>query len=95
MIEGHSGIVLDNAKPGETGRQIVALSALLPSAADPLWIECSQWEAAFGQICPSKASPTGLLTQIDQEFTELAPVLKVSAPRKSLVESYQEVVVPA
>ena len=94
MIEGHSGAVLDSKKPGETGRQIVALSALLPSAADPLWIECSQWEEVFGQVCPPQASPTGLLKQIDEEFVELAPVLKVSAPRKSLVESYQEAVVP-
>ena len=74
LIEGHCG---DDGKiPGDLGRRIVALSALLPSAADPLWIECPQWEEAFGQICPSLASPAGLLNQIDEEFTEFAPVLK-------------------
>ncbi|MGA2256342.1 MAG: HDOD domain-containing protein, partial [Thermoguttaceae bacterium] len=94
VIESHSSVSVDGKKPGATGKQIVALSALLPPAADPLWIECSQWEELFGQICPSHPSPAGLLNQIDQEFTELAPVLKVSAPQKSLVEGYQEAVVP-
>ncbi|MGO9110637.1 MAG: HDOD domain-containing protein [Thermoguttaceae bacterium] len=95
MIEGHSCGAADSKNPVEPGRQIVALSALLPSAADPLWIECSQWEEVLGQTCPSAASPAGLLSQIDQEFNEFAPVLKLATPTKSLVESYQEAVVPA
>jgi HD-like signal output (HDOD) protein len=94
LIESHSGGV-DGKKAGEPGRDIVVLSALLPSAADPFWIECSQWEEIIGQICPSMVSPAGLLKQVDQEFTEFAPVLKVATPRKSLVESHQEAVVPA
>jgi len=95
VIECHADMALDDTKRGEPAKHIVALSALLPSAADPLWIECSQWEECFGKLCPPQASPTGLLNQTDQEFTELAPVLKVSAPQKSLVASYQEAVVPA
>jgi len=93
LLEGHADGTVESNKPGELGRQIVALSALLPSAADPLWIECSQWEEVFGQICPSTVSPAGLLNQVDQEFTEFAPVLKLATPGKSLVESHQEVVV--
>ena len=95
MIEGHSGSTADNKNPVEPGRHIVALSALLPSAADPFWVECSQWEEVLRQICPSVASPAGLLNQIDQEFNEFAPVLKLATPAKSLVESHQEAVVPA
>jgi len=95
LIEGHGDDTVESNQPGELGRHIVALSALLPSAADPLWIECPQWEEAFGQICPSVSSPDSLLNQIDQEFTDFAPVLKLATPGKSLVESHQEAVVPA
>ncbi len=93
LIEGHCGGA--GKMPGDLGIRIVALSALLPSAADPLWIECSQWEEALGQICSSLASPAGLLNQVDEEFTEFAPVLKLSVVGKSLVESHQEAIVLA
>jgi HD-like signal output (HDOD) protein len=95
LIEGHSGGAAGDPKASDPGRQIVALSALLPSAADPLWLECAQWEQALAEVCPSLPSPAGLLGQIDQEFIEFAPVLKLAAPRKSLVECHQEAVVPA
>jgi HD-like signal output (HDOD) protein len=95
LIEGHSCGVVDSKKPGDLGGPIVALSALLPSAADPFWFECAQWEDALGQLCPSTASPAGLLAQVDEELIEFAPVLKLTVQGKSLVESYQEAVVPA
>jgi HD-like signal output (HDOD) protein len=94
-LEGHSKVVWDADLPGGAARQIVALSALLPSASDPLWTECPQWEETLARICPSRATSAGLLNQVDGEFIELAPVLKVSSPRKSLIESYREAVVPA
>jgi len=90
LIEEHTGGNADDKKPAELGKCIVALSALLPSAADSFWIECSQWEEAFGRICLSLATPDGLLNQVDREFAEFAPVLKVTAPRRSLAESHQE-----
>ena len=95
LIEGHSDGAPESNKTGELGRQIVALSALLPSAADPLWNECSQWEETLALICPSVTSPDSLLNQVDQEFTDFAPVLKLATPGKSLVECRQEAVVLA
>jgi HD-like signal output (HDOD) protein len=94
MIEGHTGATKGN-QASELGSHIVALSSLLPAATDPLWIECGQWEEYFAWICPDMAIPAGLLNQVDQEFTEFAPVLKLAAPRKTLVESHQEAVVAA
>jgi HD-like signal output (HDOD) protein len=94
LIEGHSGAG-NGEGPGELESRIVALSAMLPSAADPFWIECARWEEAFAGICPSPASPEALLKQIDQEFSDFAPVLNLTTPRKSLVEGHQEAVVPA
>ncbi len=90
LLDGHADSQADSQKAAELGKCIVALSALLPAAADPLWIECSQWEASFGQIHVSTTTPEDLLNQVDQEFTEFAPVLKLTTPRKSLVESHQE-----
>jgi hypothetical protein len=40
-------------------------------------------------------STAGLLNQVDREFAEFAPVLRLATPRKSLVKSHQEAVVPA
>ncbi len=95
LIEGHSGGAAAGKIPADIGTRIVALSAMLPSAADPLWIECSQWEESLRQISPSLASPAGLLNQVDEEFTEFAPVLKLTDTGKSLLESHQEAVVVA
>ncbi len=94
-IEGHAGGAVASEKPGDPARQIVAVSALLPPAADPFWIECPQWEAVFAQICPAMTSPADLLSQVDREYTELAPVLKLAVQGKSLVESHQEAFVSA
>ncbi len=94
LIEHHASGV-DGEKPVEAGGHVVAVSALLPSAADPHWIECSQWEEALGQICPGMDDPTALLNEVDREFIEFAPVLKLTTPRKSLVESHRDAIVPA
>ena len=89
LIEGHaSGGNAKNAN--DTDMQIVALSALLPSAADPTWSECAEWDQRLATICPPTASAMGLLGQVDREFADFAPVLQMAAPRKSLTQTYQE-----
>jgi HD-like signal output (HDOD) protein len=90
LIEGHSTETGDAVNPSGLGGHIVALSSLLPSAADPAWLECCQWEEIFARICPDMDSPA-VLNQVDREFTEFAPVLKLAVPRKSLVECQQQV----
>ena len=93
MIESHHDIETHAANykvhPGKTA---VALSALLPTVTDPDWCECSLFEKYYEQTVPS-GSPTvvEMLNQIDEQFVNFAPVLKVSNPSKSLVECYQEV----
>lgn len=75
----------------EPTRFAVALSALLPTTADALWHECVKLEERYGQVRPGGGPPLAeLLARIDQEFTEFAPVLKVSSPAKSLLETYNE-----
>jgi hypothetical protein len=76
----------------EPGKLAVALSALLPTTADPAWTECGLFEAYYEKIRPATApSVVELLEQTDQQFTEFAPVLKLATPSKSLVDGFHEV----
>jgi HD-like signal output (HDOD) protein len=88
LIEGHTG----GGPAVSRSQQIVALSAMLPSAADPYWVESAEWEERLVSIGSIPSSPAALLDQVDREFVEFAPILKLAAPRKSLVESHQEAV---
>ncbi len=92
LIEHHDqveGFVSDPR--ADAGKLAVALSALLPAAADPQWSECGQLESYFQQVAP-RGGPTlaALLQQVDTQFTEFAPVLKMAEPGISLVERYEQ-----
>jgi HD-like signal output (HDOD) protein len=69
----------------------VALSSLLPVASDDSWYECSQFAATYHRLSPADG-PTvvDFLEKIDLEFIEFAPVLKITAPAKSLLTCYAE-----
>ncbi len=91
LVENHQAIdywVSQGEKA--PGNLAVAMSALLPAAADPAWRECQKFEACYAKAYPAQ-SPTvpELLAQIDGEFAEFAPVLRIETPGKSLVESYR------
>ena len=76
----------------EPAKLAVALSAMLPTTGDPIWADRTQFESYYEKVCPAHGpSLVELLEQIDQEFAEFAPVLKLATPNKSLVESYEEV----
>lgn len=99
MIEYHTDIerCLDeqaNSKdePENVGKTIVALSALLPSAADSRWNEFEQFESAYEKIM-FKGTPklTAVLAQTDDEFTEFSPVLKIAAPKMSLMDYHEQI----
>jgi HD-like signal output (HDOD) protein len=76
------------AKPDQIA---VAISALLPSISDERWTECAHFETVYNKVRPADG-PTmqELLAQVDQEFVEFAPVLKLTAPAKSLITWYEE-----
>ena len=74
----------------------MSLSALLPSVADRTWVECGRFEACLQKVCPPGAPGTPeILAEIDQLFGEFAPVLNIAAPRKSMVDAYNEVAAAA
>ncbi len=94
LIESHPSVEQWlNQADAEPARLAVAMAALLPPVADPVWTECSLFEE-----CYTKAAPPGspsvpeILEQTDNQFTEFAPVLKLATPAKSLVECYREAV---
>lgn len=91
LIERHTEIdaLLNDSQPN-LAEIAVALSSLLPAASDEEWPELGRFEGYFGQMAPAGISSLQLLQAIDAEFADFAPVLKLTAPEKSLVVRYQE-----
>jgi HD-like signal output (HDOD) protein len=73
------------------GKLAVAMSAMLPADDDQTWAERSRLEDAYAQVRPSNGPSTeDLLRKVDEEFTDMAPLLQVSAARGSLVDKYRK-----
>ncbi len=89
----HSHTRLDELLPERAERPqelAVALSSLLPSAQDSEWREYEKFEQSFKAAAEGGVGPEELLAQIDQQFAEFAPVLKIASPSKSLEDWYRE-----
>lgn len=72
-------------------RVAVALSSLLPAVCDGVWHEAGKFEQTFEALRPIGNPPIAqVLAQVDREFEEFAPVLKLPSPAKSLTASYEE-----
>lgn len=97
LIESHTSIESLAAEAGApTDRLAVALSALLPAVADRQWIEAAQFEDYYERFCPEDGPGLrDLLAQLDLECAEFAPLLRLSVPAMTLVECYDETLVPA
>jgi len=97
LVEYHHAIDrLVEEKDSEAGKLAVAMSALLPTTADPIWQEATVFEGHYQTVCPASGpSVIELLEATDREYAEFAPVLKLSTPGKSLADSFNEVTVAA
>ncbi len=92
LIKGHTDLerLVDDSDASH-GELAVALSALLPASIDGTWQECARFEAAYKKLGGAGAPEiTEFLSQIDADFEEFSPVLDMTVPSKSLVESYQD-----
>ncbi len=97
LLENHQAVDRwASEAEAEPGKLAVAISALLPTTADATWGECELFDNYYQKVVPA-GSPAvvELLGQIDLEFAQFAPVLKLSTPNKSLVDSFNEVIAPA
>lgn len=93
LIERHSDLVGLLQEPQSDSAQLaVALSALLPACSDESWVEYAQLEAAYEKLTDDSAPLLiELLTEVDEQFSDFAPVLDLSIPTSSLVECYEQV----
>ncbi len=90
LIEAHTDLeATAAARQSLPGPFSVALSALLPSAADADWHEQAKFEEHYAATCPNGPSLLELFQQVDDQYTEFAPVLKVSTTGRSLADHLQ------
>ena len=92
LIERHTAIDELLSKSGSPAAEIaVALSSMLPSTSDQSWFECDLFQKYCNQVrTKGSLNIVELLTQVDKEFVEFAPVLKIHSPAKTLVQSLTE-----
>ena len=97
LIESHTDdSIIGPAGAIEPVQAAVRLSALLPAVCDDAWHEASLLEGAYdGLRSAGTPSLALLLEQLDAEFAQVAPALKVSVPARSLLASYQQLVASA
>ena len=88
LIESHTNLeVLLAARTPEVGKLAVALSALLPASNDVEWFERDKFTSVYDQLLAGRKAPLeNLFNEIDAEFKEFAPVLKIATPAKSLAD---------
>ena len=92
LIESHTRIheVFDSSNATDSMFSVV-LSALLPTSCDADWSERKQFQSGYIQLRDSGAPELSeLFTQVDKQFENLAPILKLAIPSKSLVSSLNE-----
>jgi len=93
LIETHIAIeqFAENQAPDKL---TVALSALLPTVADPEWTEYEQFESFYERLVPgNNPAIVELLDHTDSEYDLFAPILRLPKPAKSLVDCHNEVTV--
>ena len=92
MLESHHTIERLTLQPDvEPAKVTVAMSALLPAVVDTVWEESTKFEECYQKVCPSDGpSAFDLAAEVDREFAEFAPLLKLASPRLSLVDYFTE-----
>lgn len=97
LIEAHLELEDRLKDPtNEAAAIAVGLSALLPATSDTCWTDCHRFVTSFEKAAgPTGPTPGEILAQVDEEFTEFAPVLKLSTPSKSLAEILEEATTPS
>jgi HD-like signal output (HDOD) protein len=92
LIESHCNVEeLVTSEDMDAGKVAVALSSLLPAASDKEWKDRDRFLGTFNQLAAGKRTTAPrFLAEIDKAFAEFAPVLRISAPAKSLASYLEE-----
>lgn len=87
-IANHVVTTDNSADDFDPAWSVVGLSALLPSTADLQWQDRDTFLATLEFQCgDSTATAQSLLAQVDREFAQFAPFMKLPTPAISLVDS--------
>ncbi len=94
LIEGHLDIEPTASMADcQPARLAVATSSLLPTVVDPAWNEAGDLEDRYRKARPEGAPPLReILEQVDREFADFAPIMKIAKPKKSLADHHREAV---
>lgn len=92
LIGSHCNVELVGRNSSNNpGAAAVALSSLLPSAIDEQWSEVGALTESYAQLpIETGASLLEALEQVDRDYVEFAPLLKLTNPGRSLAETYAE-----
>jgi HD-like signal output (HDOD) protein len=96
-IEAHTRLdqFLSDVKK-QPGAVAVGLSSLLPPVNDSQWADRERFLEIYRQIAPpGSCTIEELLKKVDEGFAEFAPVLKITVPKKTLLETVTGEAVPA
>lgn len=96
MVAGHLEIERWGADAASHPAELaVAMSALLPSGSDACWLECPALDECYRRVAPPGSPPLpALLRQCDDEFRELAALVRGGNGRMSLAGKYREAIGP-
>jgi HD-like signal output (HDOD) protein len=86
MIARHADADL-TAADRTAGMNVIAVSALLPSTCDAEWLERDAFLPAFERLTVKHAiSARDVFLDVEREFHEFAPVLRLAQPARPLVD---------
>jgi len=92
IVEQHTKLdELIAAGSKDYGVLAVGLSALTPGVHDTTWHDCERLSAAYQRLAGPSAQPLDeLFAKIDAEFADIAPILKLPAPNRTLASYLKE-----
>ena len=92
LIEDHLDVEQWSAHAeSEPGKLAVSLSALLPITPDTAWPEYRAFDKYYQKVRPARGpSIEELLDQVDRQFADFAPLLRIATPGSSLLDRYHE-----
>jgi len=68
----------------------VTLSALLPTSVDETWSERARFDELYGQVCAGAPPVREVLEEVDEQFADFAPTLRLPTTLRPLVAYYDE-----
>lgn len=87
MIQVHTQLPEDLWRSSNQEGALIALSSLLPACKDEDWHDQEQMVSSFGEFSnEGKTTLSTVLSQVDTEFQDFAPLLKLSSSTRPLVD---------